>query len=42
MKDPKEGDIVDYYGSCDHDPLGKDEVLRQRADAIRERNRPRD
>lgn len=22
-------DIIDYYGSCDHDPLGKDEVQTQ-------------
>ena len=42
LKDPKEGDIIDYYGPCDHDPLGKEEVLRQRADVTRERNRPRD
>jgi hypothetical protein len=42
LKDPRDGDIIDYYGSCDHDPLGKEEVMRQRADMIRERNRPRD
>ncbi len=24
------GDIVDFYGACDHDPLGYDEVCRQR------------
>ncbi len=24
------GDIVDFYGPCDHDPLGYDEVCRQR------------
>ena len=23
LKDPSEGDIIDFYGSCDHDPLGK-------------------
>jgi hypothetical protein len=23
------GDTIDYYGSCDHDPLGRDEVQRQ-------------
>ena len=42
LKDPRDGDIVDFYGSCDHDPLGKEEILRQRADIVRERNRPRD
>jgi hypothetical protein len=23
------GDIIDYYGPCDHDPLGKEEVQSQ-------------
>ncbi|HEV8723774.1 MAG TPA: hypothetical protein VGW77_24420 [Candidatus Binatia bacterium] len=23
-------DIVDFYGSCDHDPLGKDEIQTQK------------
>jgi len=30
LKDPSEGDIIDFYGSCDHDPLGKDEIESQR------------
>src|SRR5262245_25309065 len=30
LTDPGSGDIVDFYGSCDHDPLGKDEVFAQR------------
>ena len=38
-KDPSEGDIRDFYGSCDYDPLGKEEILRQRADYQRERRR---
>ena len=25
LKDWSSGDIVDYYGPCDHDPAGKDE-----------------
>jgi hypothetical protein len=33
LKDPGEGDIIDYYGSCDHDPLGQDEIARQRRQA---------
>jgi hypothetical protein len=33
LKDPSEGDIIDFYGSCDHDPLGKDEVESQRQQA---------
>ncbi|MBI4488363.1 MAG: hypothetical protein HY694_04705 [Deltaproteobacteria bacterium] len=32
LKDPSEGDIIDFYGPCDHDPLGKEEILRQRED----------
>jgi hypothetical protein len=24
------GDLIDFYGTCDHDPLGKDEVQSQR------------
>ncbi|HEY3304401.1 MAG TPA: hypothetical protein VGL70_12790 [Candidatus Binatia bacterium] len=39
LKDVSEGDIVDFYGSCDYDPLGSEEVLRQRAEVVRERNR---
>jgi hypothetical protein len=39
LKDPDEGDIIDFYGPCDHDPLGRAEVLRQRADARRWRDR---
>jgi len=30
LKDASTGDIIDYYGSCDHDPLGKDEIQSQR------------
>ncbi|PYK49286.1 MAG: hypothetical protein DME20_07245 [Verrucomicrobia bacterium] len=39
LKDASSGDIVDFYGPCDHDPLGKKEILRQRADVQRERSR---
>ena len=37
LKDPSEGDIVDYYGPCDYDPLGKAEIYRQKLDRYRER-----
>jgi hypothetical protein len=30
LKSPDSGDIIDYYGPCDHDPLGQDEVNRQK------------
>ncbi|MGH7771583.1 MAG: hypothetical protein ACREQA_05045 [Candidatus Binatia bacterium] len=39
LKDPTDGDIIDFYGPCDHDPLGQEEVRRQRA-ALIERLRP--
>jgi hypothetical protein len=39
LKDPSEGDIVDFYGPCDHDPLGKEEVQRQKGDIQREKHR---
>lgn len=27
------GDLIDFYGPCDHDPLGKDEIASQRCQA---------
>lgn len=39
LKAPSEGDIVDFYGPCDHDPLGKEEVRRQLGDIQREKHR---
>ena len=39
LKNPSEGDIVDYYGPCDHDPLGKEEGQRQLGDIQREKHR---
>ena len=38
LKDPSEGDIIDFYGPCDHDPLGRAEVLRQKGEARRQRD----
>jgi hypothetical protein len=32
LKDPSEGDIIDAYGPCNFDPLGRDSILRQRRD----------
>ena len=37
LKDPKDGDLVDFYGPCDYDPLGIEEIRRQRADVRRDR-----
>ena len=30
LKDPSEGDIIDFYGPCNYDPLGRDSISRQR------------
>jgi hypothetical protein len=37
LKDPSDGDIRHFYGPCDYDPVGREEVLRQRADLRRDR-----
>jgi hypothetical protein len=39
LKDPSEGDIIEFYGPCDRDPLGKAAILRQKEDARRWRDR---
>ncbi|MGH7783303.1 MAG: hypothetical protein ACREO5_05640 [Candidatus Binatia bacterium] len=36
LKSANSGDVVDYYGPCDHDPLGKDEILSQKHDFTRD------
>jgi hypothetical protein len=38
LKDPSDGDIVDYYGPCDYDPAGKEEIARQKAELRRDRH----
>jgi hypothetical protein len=30
LKDPSSGDIIDFYGSCETDPLGAEQVQQQR------------
>jgi len=30
LKDSSDGDIIDFYGPCDEDPVGKDQVHKQR------------
>ena len=32
LKSADSGDIIDYYGSCDENPLGKDQVIAQRSE----------
>jgi hypothetical protein len=29
LEDPSEGDMIDYYGSCGHNPIGRSEVQQQ-------------
>ncbi|HET8562594.1 MAG TPA: hypothetical protein VFM35_01855 [Candidatus Binatia bacterium] len=33
LKDASSGDIIDFYGPCNHDPLGKDEIASQKREA---------
>jgi len=35
LKDARDGDIIDFYGPCNHDPLGREEIARQRLDLQR-------
>jgi hypothetical protein len=30
LKDASDGDIIDFYGPCNYDPLGRESILRQR------------
>jgi hypothetical protein len=30
LQSPQTGEIIDFYGPCDHDPVGYDEVCKQR------------
>lgn len=30
LQDQSTGDVIDFYGACDHNPLGQDEIARQR------------
>ena len=39
LKSPDTGDVIDFYGPCDHDPLGKDEINAQTLDLQRRRDR---
>ena len=39
LKDPSEGDVIDFYGPCDHDPLGEEEIRAQRRSVQRENRR---
>ena len=39
LNDPSDGDLIFLLGPCDYDPLGIEEVQRQRADARRDRRR---
>ena len=30
LKDSSTGDVIDFYGSCDENPLGKDQIQTQK------------
>jgi len=30
LKDKSDGDIIDYFGACNYDPLGREEVQAQK------------
>lgn len=32
LKSPQNGDVIDYYGSCNESPVGQDQVLEQKMD----------
>jgi hypothetical protein len=32
LQNANTGDMIDYYGPCDHDPLGKEEIAKQLQD----------
>ena len=38
LKDVSDGDIVDFYGPCNYDPLGKDEIRTQKGRVPRSEN----
>lgn len=40
LKDSSSGDVIDFYGSCDESPTGKDQVAAQRLDEQRHRWSP--
>ena len=42
LQDPHSGDIVDFYGPCDYDPLSKEQVQRQKDDIRRARGQVSD
>jgi hypothetical protein len=39
LKEASSGDLIDFYGACDHDPLGKDEIQAQKLQLQHRRGR---
>jgi hypothetical protein len=39
LEDPSTGDIIDFYGPCDTDPRGKDQIQAQRLENQHRLNR---
>ena len=40
LQDPSTGDSIDYYGPCDENPLGKDQIQQQKLEELDQRSRP--
>jgi hypothetical protein len=41
LKSADSGDIIDFYGPCDEDPLGKNQVMSQRSERENDPDRNR-
>jgi hypothetical protein len=39
LKDPRTGDIIDFYGPCDENLLGKDQIQQQKLENLDQRSR---
>ena len=40
LKDPRTGDMIDFYGPCDENPLGKGQIQQQKLEDLDQRSRP--
>jgi hypothetical protein len=36
LEDPNSGDIIDFYGSCDENPVGKHQVEEQKLEELQQ------
>jgi hypothetical protein len=40
IQDRNSGDSIDYYGPCDENPLGQDQIQQQKLEALDQRSKP--